>query len=243
MAAEAKRAALAALALSACLFCAKREKGAAVREEPLPAVAEEAAPRAYVEKPIEKCDVLLSGFEPFGGRTFNSSWEAIGPLDGETVGGKKVRAVLLPVVWGEAPKKLAGAINVAQPEVVIGFGMGTRVVRLELAAWNERREGKDNLGNPPPSKVIEEGGPEELHATLPVNDIAAALTRLKVKFVLSTDAGGYLCNEAFYALMRRKVECAGFVHVPVARPGTLEMEKLKRAARAIVEACIESAAD
>ncbi len=67
-------------------------------------------------------------------------------------------------------------------------------------------------------------------------------SRLRIKFTLSTDAGGYLCNEAFYALMRRKVECAGFVHVPVARPGTPELEELKRAGRAIVEACIEAAA-
>ena len=225
-----------------CLSCARKEGDARVGGPPAPP-AEEAPPQVYADRPIERCDVLVSGFEPFGGHPFNSSWEIANALDGEEVRGKKVRAVLLPVVWGEASKKLARAIEAARPEVAVGFGMGTRTVQIELAAWNERRAYEDNLGNLPPAGFVEEGGPEELHTALPVNEIAAALARLKVKFTLSTDAGGYLCNEVFYALTRGKVRCAGFVHVPVAPPATAELDELKRAGRAVVEACVESVAD
>lgn len=232
------RASLAALAALALFSCARKEGGAKQKDE-TPA---QAPPDVYTDLPMEKCDVLLLGFEPFGGHPFNSSWEVARALDGEKLRGRKVRAVLLPVVWGEASKRLARAINTARPEIAVAFGMGTPTVEIELTAWNERRGGEDNLGNPPPAKVIEEGGPEELHARLPLNELAAALARLGSKFALSTDAGGYLCNEAFYALMREDVSCAGFVHVPVAAPGTDELEELKRAARAMVEACIEAAA-
>lgn len=249
-------AALVGLAVLVSASCSKKKGPAHV--ETLPARAGEQGrtaqgrepvpwsgrfPTIYVERHVGECDILVSAFEPFVGETFSSSWEAVRPLDGQAIRGKKVRVIVLPIAWGEMSKKLTGAIQAARPEIAIGFGMGTRKVRIELAAWNERRAYEDNLGKLPPINVIEEGGPEELHTTLPVNEIAAALARQKIKFVLSTDPGGYLCNEAFYTYMRHPAKCAGFIHVPDVRPGSPELEELKRAARAIVEACVESAAD
>src|SRR5713226_486729 len=100
--------------------------------------------------------ILLTGFDPFDGRSINPSWEAVRQLDGEVIAGAWVHAIKAPVVWRESVaasvEALAHAIG-DSPWVADNAG---------LTLSNERSDG-------------DPGGPDALLATAPVRSIAAAL--------------------------------------------------------------------
>jgi len=196
--------------------------------------------------------VLLTGFDPFGGRDVNESWEAVKVLEGETVRGRRVEVARLPVVYDEMAGPLAAAIARARPEVVISFGVGTEVVRVETVARNayNPRLPLDNAGRPPPRAEIDPSGPATVATSLPTEAILAALGRAGVPARASDDAGGYLCNEGFYRLARTQgpaadgIRARGFVHVPPAGApspagGTFDLETIRRAVRVALEATLD----
>lgn len=216
-----------------------KEVPAAVPVVPVaPAVPEVETP----EPPCRECDVLLTGYEPFGGVPFNSSWEAIKELEGAEIKGKRVRTAMLPVVWVEASEKLREAVRQKRPDVVVCFGMGTEHIQIELTARNERRPYPDNKKQPPPSRFVIEDGDPIMYTKLPWREIQKRLKEAGLECVTSHDAGGYLCNEAFYTCMAEaealKIKVAGFVHVPVAEPGSNALDDLEKAVRIIVETCL-----
>lgn len=197
--------------------------------------------------------VLLTGFDPFGGRDVNESWEAVKVLEGETIRGRRVEVARLPVVYDEMAAPLAAAIARARPEVVISFGVGTEVVRVETLARNAYHEQRplDNAGKPPPRARVDVGGPTTVPTALPADAILAALARANVPARASDDAGGYLCNECFYRLMRTTgpavagLRARGFVHVPPAGApnpagGAFDLPTIRRAVRAVVEATLDA---
>lgn len=153
--------------------------------------------------------VLVTGFEPFGGRKVNASWELASRLPGR-VAGKRLAAVRLPVVYGKAWPLLDEAIASFKPDAVVAVGeCPGRTVRLERIAINLRQGGKDNAGRSCAGEPILEDGPSAQLATLP-------LERMPVGEV-SLCAGTFLCNEVFYRLMAsgyRFSKGAGFIHVP-----------------------------
>lgn len=163
--------------------------------------------------------ILLSGFEPFGGYTANSSWEAIRNLDGREIDDYLIKTVLLPVEYQRSAEKLAREIQHDQPAIVIAFGMADAdFVRLESTAKNYQGMEKDNAGIVPESRKISANGPGEYSGTLPLAKIAEILKSNQIKVSISDDAGDYLCNYIYYQLMAQKAElgvkCCGFVHLP-----------------------------
>ena len=126
--------------------------------------------------------VLLTGFEPFGGRSVNESWEAVKVLEGATLRGRRVEVARLPVVYDEMAAPLAAAIARTRPEVVISFGVGTEVVRVETLARNGYNAARplDNLGKPPPRAQVEVTGPETVATGLPSERLLAALAAADV---------------------------------------------------------------
>ena len=68
-------------------------------------------------------EVLISGFEPFGGDSRNPSSEACMALDGHEVEGCRVRALCLPTAFGAAAKVLLREIARNRPQLVIATGV------------------------------------------------------------------------------------------------------------------------
>jgi pyroglutamyl-peptidase len=166
--------------------------------------------------------ILVTGFEPFGGKAENSSWEGARSLDGKDVAGMKVVAVRLPVVWQKAGDELAAAVARHRPSAVVCFGQGRpEGVSVEKVALNLRRPRlPDNEGRMRPSEKVVEGGPDRYESPEPVDEVVKAVRAVKADAGTSTDAGGYLCNEVFYRLEHirhagehRPAACF-FVHVP-----------------------------
>ena len=174
--------------------------------------------------------VLVSGFEPFGGRKENPTAllanEAAKASSGQSSlvaipKGLEVRAVVLPVTFEKAYEKLQTEIRAFDPDVVLAFGMaaGRNAIEIERVAINcLDADIPDNSGFQPVDLTIESGGPAALFTTLPSRRFLEALKSAGLPARMSNTAGTYVCNFLFYRLMegslrtRRK---AGFIHVPL----------------------------
>ncbi len=185
--------------------------------------------------------MLISGFEPFGGRELNASWELIRSLP-KTIGGHSVSIVRLPVAYGKAWPVLEKAVRELRPDAVLSLGESPRAeLGLERVAINlrdcvpppdhssdavhapsldsrERCERPDNAKRTAANESILADAPTAYFSTLPLDRMRKDLASAGIKAERSLSAGAYLCNEVFYLLMHHAADlglkAAGFVHVP-----------------------------
>ncbi len=152
--------------------------------------------------------ILLTGFDPFAGRTLNPSWEAVRQLDGEVVAGAWVHAIKIPVVWRESVTAIAAALDREPVDALLigGLAYGRPSISVEaiahaigdspwvadnagLALSNERSDGDPN-------------GPDALLGSAPVRAIAGALNAAGIPAVVSWDGGTYVSNATLYGALR-----------------------------------------
>lgn len=183
--------------------------------------------------------LLLTAFEPFGGRASNRSAEAVAAMPG-SVGEYEIKKLVLPVEFGtaaliaEAEARELGADAV----LCVGEAGGRSEVSPELVAINLRYARiPDNAGFAPVDKPVIPGGENALFSTAPARKIAEAIGKLNIPARLSLSAGSYVCNDLFYSLLSAfsgdsvKV---GFIHVPAGEE--LSGYELKCALMAAIEA-------
>lgn len=164
--------------------------------------------------------VLFTGFEPFGGDSFNASAAAVQQAAERELPGVELRTALLPVAFQQAPYELLRAIEDTQPDAVICVGeAGKRSsISIERCARNEATARiPDNLGWQPIGEKLDDG-PHELPTRLNVPAILAALETAGLAAEPSDDAGLFVCNATFRAVLTGYAGPAGFVHVPALRP-------------------------
>ena len=169
--------------------------------------------------------ILLTGFEPFLGRSVNPSWEAVRQLDGEVIGGAWVRAVRIPVVYEESVRVIAAELEREPVDALIigGLAYGRAAVNVEALAHSvgDVPWSPDNAGR---ALVNERSdgdpqGPDALLATAPVRAIAAALNAAGIPAVVSWDGGAYVSNATLYGALRYARDRglslrATYLHVP-----------------------------
>lgn len=159
--------------------------------------------------------VLLTGFEPFGGNDVNPSWQAVCRVP-DSVAGQKVHRLLLPVEYGRAGETLCEAIDRLSPELVICCGVagGRKAITPELVAINYRMARiPDNAGRLCEGEPIDPTGDAAYMTALPVQQLVARLQESGIPAYVSLSAGAYVCNDLYYALLRRHPRGL-FVHVP-----------------------------
>ena len=125
-------------------------------------------------------EILLTGFQPYGGRQLNPSAEIVRALDGTKIGGCSVRGMLLPVSFQAAKQPLEDAIAEHRPVVVVSTGLwpGEPVIRLERVAVNRASfEMPDNDGQRPLDENVDPEGPVARAVTLPVGKIISCASR------------------------------------------------------------------
>ncbi len=163
--------------------------------------------------------ILVTGFEPFDERGYNSSAEVLALLP-EEVGRHKVVTRTLPVDWQATGPQLNELLAELRPYAAVGLGMSRdALVRLERIAVNFCGATRLDCGQqPPPQEQISADGPIAYSTTLPLEAIHRALSEAGHASTISGSAGDYLCNLCFYHLMAAHrlglVQTAGFVHVP-----------------------------
>lgn len=167
--------------------------------------------------------LLITAFEPFGGRGKNASAEALKALLAEADWPLplEIHSAFLPVVAGEASRLIREKIEEVQPDVVIMLGEARRdAICLERIGYNEHRFTiPDNNGNLIEGQPIIPGGPDSYQTTLPLDRILEAMQQTGTPVRPSEDAGRYICNEVLYSALHhineRGMETeAGFIHVP-----------------------------
>lgn len=194
-------------------------------------------------------DVLLTGFEPFGGAEVNESWEAVQravPL--LRAAGVRVECRELPVVFGRAGELLCTAVDELEPTVVIatGLAVGRRAVTPERVAINIRDARiPDNAGASPVDEPCVPGAPTGYFSTLPIKAMVQASTQeAEVPAAVSQTAGTFVCNDVFHLLQHHLaggLVRSGFVHVPAA--ADLPVEDTARALAAMTVVALRTERD
>ena len=166
--------------------------------------------------------LLITGFEPFGGETINPSWEAVSRLS-EIIGEYEITKLLIPVVFGEASKRVIETASKTNPDVIISVGQagGRNAITPELVAINLRHATiPDNNGNKPQDESIVEDGEAAYFSDLPVRKMSDAIKDSGISSSVSYSAGAYVCNDVLYTLLDRykgKKTRVGFIHIPYSK--------------------------
>jgi pyroglutamyl-peptidase len=168
-----------------------------------------------------KPNLLITGFEPFGGDDLNPSQAVVRALDGRRIAGHPVTGRVLPCAFETALPALFAAMDEVQPTLVIALGLAASrtAVSIERVAVNlvDARI-PDNAGAQPVDVPVIEGGEPAYFARLPVKAMAAALREAGLPVELSYSAGSFVCNQVFYGLLHRlrawPAARGGFIHLP-----------------------------
>ncbi len=167
--------------------------------------------------------VLLTGFEPYGGRAENPSELLVRSLDGARIGGEAVEGRCLAVELRSVGPAIRAAIEETEPRLVLCLGLwpGEAMLRLERIASNQADfDIPDNAGLTARGP-LDPDGPAAFAATLPLHAIRDALLAAGIPCHLSGTAGQFLCNAVMYHALaacsgRTPAPPAGFLHVPYA---------------------------
>jgi pyroglutamyl-peptidase len=166
--------------------------------------------------------VLLTGFEPYGGRGSNPAYDAMKALDGRNIGGVDVIGRALPVSIASIKTNIAMLLDEISPCAVISLGLwpGEPMIRLERIGMNIADfEIPDNEGAICRDIEISGNGTPARMASLPLRKIEQALLAAGIPVRLSSTAGTFLCNACLYGFLEaidrrpRYIPC-GFIHLP-----------------------------
>jgi pyroglutamyl-peptidase len=166
--------------------------------------------------------ILVTGFQPYGGRGLNPAYEVMGKLDGRTVAGRRVVGRGLPVSLATIGGEIDGLLDETDPAAVISLGLwpGETAIRIERIAVNIADfEIADNDGALVVDGTVMAEGAIALPATLPLRAIERAILAEGIPARVSASAGTFLCNACLYGFLaatkaRSGVGACGFIHVP-----------------------------
>lgn len=165
-------------------------------------------------------NILLTGFEPFGGEAINPSWEVARSLHGQVIAGATVHARCLPTTFAGAPRALGEALAVLRPRLAIALGQasGRSEISIERVAVNliDARIA-DNAGQRPLDQPVRVNSPAAYFSTLPVKAMRDGLRAAGHPAGLSLSAGAFVCNQVFFELQHQLADrgvSSGFIHLP-----------------------------
>lgn len=177
--------------------------------------------------------ILVTGFEPFGGRNENTSWESVAALP-DKIGGCEIIKLMLPTVYGEGARKAIAAARAIGADAVVSVGEagGRSTLTVEQLGINLRRARiADNAGNQPTNDEIISGGDAAYFSTLPVFNAVGCMKAEGIPVEISYTAGTFVCNDALYTLLHEfrgsGVRC-GFLHVPAGADAAEQTAYIRR---------------
>jgi len=173
--------------------------------------------------------VLVTAFEPFGGRSSNRSQLVLEHIIRAAASPKGIRpdvrvmTKLLPVSFDRLEKSLDRALA-CKPDVVVLLGESGPAEQLLLERVAVNRIDApipDNDGSQPRGRAVVADGPDAYFSTVRPKAALAAVRKAGTAAELSGDAGTYACNALYYMTLHRlrrptpRVPPVIFVHVPV----------------------------
>jgi len=166
--------------------------------------------------------VLLTGFEPFGGASFNPSGAVVSEIGKLQIVGIEVVTAILPVEFKRSAQILIELIAEHNPAIVISLGqaegrdfIGPEQVAINLADARIA----DNAGVKIENQPINEDDADGYFSTLPIREIVSQISALGISAKVSYSAGAFICNEIFFAAqshLKGSQVISGFIHLPLA---------------------------
>ena len=163
--------------------------------------------------------LLITGFDPFGGASVNPAREAVMALP-DVVGDYALTKLEIPTVFGLAAETVLRAAEALCPDVILCVGQagGRAAITPEVVAINLREASiPDNAGNQPKNMPVIENAPAAYFSTLPVRAMAEGVKAAGIPCSLSYSAGVFVCNDLLYTLLHHYDGTdtrVGFVHIP-----------------------------
>ena len=164
---------------------------------------------------MQRRKILICGFEPFGEHVENISAQVAESMDKSRIGDYEVEAQILTVDKSGSlsiAKRLAAGDRFACI-LLMGLSENAEVPQIEVLA-RDRLDFKipDNSGRQPTPQFIDGKG------DLPTSSNAVhwSCQSLHLTPVISTDAGGFLCNELYYRTLQAIDDATPciFLHLP-----------------------------
>lgn len=185
--------------------------------------------------------LLITGFDPFDGRSVNPSWAAVERLP-DRIRDFELCKLMIPTVYGVAAQTVVQtALQIGADAIIcVGLAGGRDAVTPERIAVNIRDARiADNAGIRYSGEKVCQDGPAAYFSTLPVEKMAQAIRDAGVPAAVSNTAGTYVCNDVLYTVLHRTNIPACFIHVPLL-PGqgepNLPLETTVAALTAAIEA-------
>ena len=163
--------------------------------------------------------LLITGFDPFGGASVNPAREAVMALP-DVVGDYALTKLEIPTVFGLAAETVLQAAEALCPDVILCVGQagGRAAITPEVVAINLREASiPDNLGYTPQNQPVVAHAPAAYFSTLPVRAMAEGVKAAGIPCSLSYSAGVFVCNDLLYTLLHHYDGTdtrVGFVHIP-----------------------------
>jgi pyroglutamyl-peptidase len=197
--------------------------------------------------------VLLTGFEPFGGASFNPSRAVAQEIAEQGIEGVEIVTAILPVEFQRSAAILVDLISSHKPDVVISLGqaegrdfIGPEQVAINLADARIA----DNAGVKLENQPIDVSAADGYFSTLPIRAIVDAISALGISAKVSYSAGAFICNEIFFtaqSFLQGSTAISGFIHLPLASnqaaefPGlpTMPIEDQVAAIRAAIRVSVD----
>ena len=181
--------------------------------------------------------ILITGFEPYGGLVFNPTEFILDELAAYQDTG--VETALLPTSYNRAESEIAELIQRQRPTALLMLGLKRRATRLcfeRLADNLDNSIAPDNDGHVRIRKKIIDGAPKQYSNTLPFDILADAAVQMGETVEFSDDAGGYVCNHAYFVaantITTNFPNCPyAFVHVPPLRRSSNRMARIVKIIR------------
>jgi pyroglutamyl-peptidase len=140
--------------------------------------------------------VLVTGFDPWGGRTQNMSGEVAKMMTRTSITGVSLETLILPVEFERAAELASRTIDSFRPDLVIALGESPGMNKLELERYAEN---KDNDG------TIFANGRQRIDTSFNMAELTrrtdAGTDALEV--VLNGSPGVFVCNDLFYRLLSK----------------------------------------
>ncbi len=167
--------------------------------------------------------ILLTGFGPFPGVEHNASAMIVKRIEqvaARRLANHTIVTHVLPTQWQGLAERLSDLVHTTRPFMALHFGVSCRArgFEIEAVARNMAIPHPDAHGCWPRSRHLAPSSPLSLTTKLPAREAVDALRRLGLNARLSRDAGGYLCNAAYYHSLLQSRGHRGhdalFVHIP-----------------------------
>lgn len=193
--------------------------------------------------------ILITGFEPFGEYTENSSWVVANKVATQNTFGIDIALELMPVSFRSVAKTLRTAVTRHNPDLLIMLGQAgsSDKVRLERIAINMMdARNADNDGFIPDEEPINTETPVALFTNTDIKQLYNAIVEQSIPVKISNSCGLYVCNRIYYEALMLCNEInkmkAIFVHLPLydgqrdakENQHTLPLDKMEEAINVII---------